>query len=153
PPESIDMQKVFDTWEPKIMEYFIDRGADVETGNPLARALCWRIRTALGVFKKYRNRFSTFQEQANIALRHHCKDGNLKWVSLMLWAGADRYKEGASDPDRDPDDEGGGISALAYATLYRHIEVFKLKQVKLDIKRPEIWDIARYSDRGECIDL
>ena len=77
-PKLIDMKTVFSTWKPEVMEYFIDRGADVETGNPMAYALCNRIQTALRLFKRYRDRFPTFQEQANIALRHHCKEGNVK---------------------------------------------------------------------------
>jgi hypothetical protein len=52
-PKQIDMKDVFNTWDPAMMEYFIDKGADVETGNPLAWAFCNRIRTALRVFKRY----------------------------------------------------------------------------------------------------
>ena len=85
-PRSVNMEQVFDSWDPEIMSYFIDAGADVESGNPFAYALCNRIRTALGVFKRYRERFPSLEEQANIALRHHCKEGNTKWISLMLWA-------------------------------------------------------------------
>ena len=96
-PKSVDMEDVFHTWDPEIMEYFIDRGAEVEKGNPLASALCDRIRTALRIFKRYETQFPSFLEQANIALRHHCKEGNLKWVSLMLWAGADPYAIGSYD--------------------------------------------------------
>ena len=88
---SIDMGDVFISWDPEIMEFFIDRGAEVENGKPLACAFCNRIRTALRIFKKYKDRFHSFQEQANIALRHHCKEGNKKWISLMLWLGADPY--------------------------------------------------------------
>ena len=92
-PTSIDMKEVFQTWDPEIMEYFIDLGADVEGGNPLAYALCNRIQTSLRILKRDRDRFPSFQEQANIALRHHAKEGNLKWVSLLLWAGADPMPE------------------------------------------------------------
>jgi hypothetical protein len=56
-PASVDMAQVFDTWDPELMEYFIDRGADVVEGDPLARALCHRIRTALRIFKKCQDRF------------------------------------------------------------------------------------------------
>jgi hypothetical protein len=35
---SVDMTLVFDTWDPQIIEYFIEGGADVESGFPLARA-------------------------------------------------------------------------------------------------------------------
>ena len=82
---SVDMGYVFETWDPKIMNWFIEQGADVETGQPLAYALCSKIRTALGVFKRYKKRFASFQEQANIALRFHCKEGNFKWISLLVF--------------------------------------------------------------------
>ena len=44
---SVSMESVFDTWLPEIMEYFIERGADVETGHPMAGALCNRTRKPL----------------------------------------------------------------------------------------------------------
>jgi hypothetical protein len=135
--QSIDMLEVFDTWDPKIMDYFIEHGADVETSYPLAAAFCEKIRTALGVFKRYKHRFPSFQEQANIALRHHCKEGNLKWVSLMLWAGADPYAAGPDidEIDFDPEDE-EWMNALEYAAWSGHYDVFELKQIKLDPNHP-----------------
>jgi hypothetical protein len=152
-PKQIDMKDVFNTWDPTMMEYFIDRGADVETGNPLAWAFCNRIRTALRVFKRYQERFVSFPEQVNIALRHHCKEGNLKWVSLLLWAGADPYAPGVSSHDEERDSDYEGLSALGYAVLYQHFDVFKLKQVKLNPSDPRIRDVLRYADRGEGIEL
>jgi Ankyrin repeats (3 copies) len=83
---SVEMICVFDTWDPAIMEYFIDQGADVETDYPLATALCWKIRTALGVFKRHKDRFPSFQDQINIALRHHCREGinpAIKYITFM----------------------------------------------------------------------
>ncbi len=152
-PKSIDMKQVFDTWEPEIAEYFIDRGADVETGYPLAYALSSRIRTALRILKRYSDRFASFPEQANIALRHHCKEGNLKWVSLMLWAGADAYAPGLGSYDEERYAGDGGLSALGFAMLYRHYEVFGLKQVKLDPAHPSINCVMRYADRDEGVDI
>ena len=67
---SIDIASVFASWQPEMVEYFIDQGADLETGNPVAWALCHKIRPALGLLKRYSERFPSFQEQANIALRH-----------------------------------------------------------------------------------
>lgn len=152
-PASIDMNEVFGTWAPEMMEYFIDRGAEVEAGNPLASALCNRVRTALRVLKRYWDRFPSFPEQANIALRYHCKEGNLKWISLLLWAGADPYARGVSQFDEELDPTDTGLSALGYAVLYQHFEVFKLKQVKLDPAHPAIWDVVRYAYRGQGIEL
>ena len=66
-PASVDMREVFETWDAEMMEYFIDRGANVEARNPLAYALCLRIQTALRVLKRDRERFPSFQRQADIA--------------------------------------------------------------------------------------
>jgi hypothetical protein len=68
-PKVVEMYYVFDTWQPEIMEYFIERGADVETGNQLARALCSRVRTALRIYKKYKDRFPSFEKQLNVSFR------------------------------------------------------------------------------------
>ena len=149
---SVDMKEVFNTWDPAIMEHFIEKGAEVEEGNPLAYALCNRIQTALRVYKRYRDRFPSFPEQANIALRHHCKEGNLKWVSLMLWAGADPYAPGTENY-ADERSHGGGLSALAFAALYRRFEVFKLKQMRLDPHHQGIQQLLCWLCKGEGLPL
>ena len=142
----VDMREVFETWEPALMEYFINQGADPESGNPLAAALCDRIRTALNIYKKYKDRFPSFQEQANIALRHHSIEGNLKWVSLMLWAGADPYAPGTSSWDEQPDEGYEGYSAVRNAAVYDKAEVFDLLTKKgFDPARPELIEIMHYA--------
>lgn len=145
---SVSMDTVFDCWEPKIIDFFISRGADVETGYPLANALIWKIRTALGFFKRYRDCFPSFQEQINIALRHHCYDGNLKWVSLLLWAGADPFARGPKATDESPDPE-GDFTALEWAAFMGHVEIFKLKKIVLDPSHPEASRLLREACRPE----
>jgi hypothetical protein len=70
-PTGVDARSVLATWDPEIMEYFVESGCNFERGNPLAWALCNRIRTSLPLVKKYQDRFPSIKEQANIALRHH----------------------------------------------------------------------------------
>lgn len=135
-PRSVNMRHVFETWDPTIMEYFIERGADVEDGNPFAYAFCQRIRTAFRVFKQYRDRFPSLREQANRALRYHSKEGNLKWVSLMLWVGADPYAPGPEDDVSDPDPHHEGFSAIELAAMHRHLDIFGIRQLRLDPKHP-----------------
>lgn len=151
--KSVDMVSVFRSWDPEIMEYFIERGADVDTGNPLAHALCERIQTALRILKRYRSRFASFQEQANIALRHHCKEGNLKWTSLMLWGGADPNSPGVTDPgeERDIDDE--GLTAVGWAALYGHYDVLKLKKIKLSPNGRAAHEVLKYSCDGRGLEF
>ncbi len=139
---SIGMAEIFDSWDPAVVEYFIELGADVETGNPLAAALCWKIRTALGVFKRHRKRFPSFQEQVNIALRHHCGEGNIKWVSLLLWAGADPFAKGPGSPEDEPDPD-EDLCALEYAALCGRFDVFKLGKIKVEPDHPIAIELLR----------
>lgn len=144
-PTTVDLLDVFETWDGQLMDYFIERGADLETGNPLAHALCNRVRTALHAFKRYRERFPGLQRQVDLALRHHCKSGQIKWVSLLLWAGADPYSLGSDDPNAEITSESEGYSALAIAALYHRHDVFRLKQVKLDANHPSLRVAAQWS--------
>ena len=122
----VDMHNVFDTWEPAMMEYFIEKGADPEADCAMGAALIHRIRTALRMYKKYKDRFPGFQEQANIALRHHSAEGNLKWVSLMLWLGADPYASGRRNCEKTRDDKWFKYSAVGFAAYYGNLEAFDL---------------------------
>jgi hypothetical protein len=153
-PQLVDMAEVLRSWDPKIFEFFIGRGADVVTGHPFAHAFCERVRTALRPFKNLCAARPELVEQANIALRHHCKEGDIKWVSLLLWAGADPLKPGAEEPGRDCDgEEDGGLSALGYAALYNHYEVFNLKPVRTRLADVSNVDFVRYLYKGEGVNV
>lgn len=57
-----------------------------------------------------------------MALRHHVQEGNLKWVSLLLWAGADPRLP-VCRLDTDTEDVVG--TALQDAVQYGNIEIVK----------------------------
>ena len=79
------------------------------------------------------------QEQANIALRHFCSKGDLKWISLMLWAKADARSMGPSLEDQytyDPECYTSGLQQAAYAG---NIEV--LKKLKPQAGRDNLEDL------------
>ena len=135
------MWEVFDTWQPEIMRYFIDRGADVETNQPLAWALVERIRTVLGIYKQYSDKYPSFPDQLNFALRQHAMKGNAKWVSLLLWAGADPNKPGPWYSFED--DEESFETAIELALFYNHSHLFKIKKFQLDAHSQRIKEIVR----------
>lgn len=150
---SVDVNVAFEAWNPEMMEYLIEKGVDLETGNPVARALCGKIRPALGLLKRYGDRFPSFQEQANIALRHHCWEGNLKWVSLMLWAGGDPFTRGPDSPEQEQDSE-DDICALEMAAFHGHLDIFRLKAIHLDPNRPDARSLvenACYAEKSDVL--
>ena len=92
-PKIICFDQMLDTGKPEIISWFVDRGTDLETGFPFARAFINRRRGALGLFMQIKEKVPSAIQQATMALRFHCKHGSMRWVSLLLWAGADpRFK-------------------------------------------------------------
>jgi hypothetical protein len=72
--DSIAFVEVLQNWEPTIIRFFLDHGADFLTDSPFEFAFSQRIRTALRPFKECREKYPEFaaqlQEQADRGLRH-----------------------------------------------------------------------------------
>ncbi|MGD0268324.1 MAG: ankyrin repeat domain-containing protein [Candidatus Sulfotelmatobacter sp.] len=128
------------TWEPKLIRFFLDRGADPIKDQPFAVAFGAKVRTALRPFVEYikahPEHAEALQEQANIALRYFCYEGDLKWISLMLWAGADARSMGPSlekEYTYDPECYTSGLEQASYAG---NVEV--LKKLKPQVNRDNL---------------
>ena len=148
----VDMHEVFDTWEPDLMEYFIEKGADPEANCAMGYALCKRIRTALRIYKKYKNRFPGFQKQAEIALRHHSAEGNLKWISLVLWLGADPYAPGRMDWEKSSDDKWFKHTAVGFAAHYGNAEAFDLlTKRRYDPDHPDLVSVLLFATSDKSV--
>lgn len=82
-----------------MIRFFLDHSADAVKNAAVAVAFAERIRTALRAFVEYRRAHPEFaeqlQEQADSTLRYFSHEGNLKWVNLILWAGASQLTRGA----------------------------------------------------------
>ncbi len=81
-----------------------------------------------------RDRLPSARIQAAMALRHHAEEGNLKWVSLLLWAGADaRLPVPRMDQrERDQEDE---RSALEESIRYGQTEA--ARKIGVDPQRDD----------------
>jgi len=83
-------------WDRRVVSVLLERGADVVTDYPFARAFQMRIRTALGCYLDCRRQrpdlADALQQQVDMALRQACSDKNLKWVSLLLWVKTPRER-------------------------------------------------------------
>jgi hypothetical protein len=89
---SVPFVDVLLSWDPRIIRFFIENGADLVKDWPFAEAFGARVRTAIRPFVECREQHpqlsAQLQEQADRALRYFCREGDLKWTSLLLWAGA-----------------------------------------------------------------
>jgi hypothetical protein len=134
---SVPFIDVLNVWNPTIIRYFIYRGADVITDAPFAIAFGERIRTAIGPWRECREKYPDLalqlQDQIDRALRHFCFERDLKWVSLLMWAGADPRSSG---PTLNDDDDSEDITALKAAAYCQNLEI--LKRLKPDPNRDNI---------------
>jgi len=119
-PSTITIEDAADTSNPLILRWFEDHGVDWFTDRPLASAFRWRKRAALGSYKRMRDKIPELQDQIDEALRYHAREGDLKWVSLLTWAGA--------NPRSAPREEEEGSyygSAIEAAAGRGHFAVLK----------------------------
>lgn len=143
PVTGVPFSEVLLTWDPKIIRFFLEREADPVTDRPFAVAFGARVRTALRPFlhckQMHPEHAEALQEQANIALRYFCSEGDMKWISLMLWLKADARSMGPcleKDYTFDPECHTSGLEQAAYAG-----NVEALKKLKPEAGRDNLEDL------------
>lgn len=143
------------TWEPHIIQFFLDNGADIITGSPFAVAFGQKIRTALGPFLRCKQRYleltTELQEQVDRALRKFAHDGDLKWVSLLMWAGANPRSRGPALGDEhlgrtEEEKADYYTTALEQACYQENVEV--LKRLGPDPKRDKLAELLECAAFG-----
>jgi len=137
---SVPFIEVLMLWDPTIIRYFLDHGADFIAGYPFAEAFVEKIRTALRPWRECKDKYPDLspqlQEQADRALRYFCEKEDLKWVSLLMWAGADPRSIGPAWGDEEGLDESEYSSALLHAAYSKNVEI--LKRLKPDAKKDNL---------------
>jgi hypothetical protein len=112
-PCAVPFSHVLLSWEPTLIRFFLDHDADFIAGSPFAEAFGARVRTAIRPLveckQKHPELAHKLQDQAGRALRHFRREGNVKWVSLMLWAGANPRTAARKLGDERCDDNAGPI--------------------------------------------
>jgi hypothetical protein len=134
-PRTVDFDTVLWSRHPQIMRWFVANGLDLECGYPIANAFRYKHREFLGVYMSLRDTVPTARRQATIALRYHAADGNLKWVSLLLWAGADPRLPVPRMEDSDVDEE-DVETALVAAVRRGQFDV--VKRIGIDPTRDDV---------------
>jgi hypothetical protein len=154
--KSVPFADVLLEWNPQIFRFFLEQGADPVEGSPFAVAFANRIRTALGAFvglkRTHPELSATLQEQADSALRYFSDKSDLKWISLMLWAGANPRSFGPKADEADKSDAECFTTALKEASYSGNVDV--LKKLKPDTERDNLGDLlhcAAVSGRTDAL--
>jgi ankyrin repeat protein len=140
---SVPFADVLLTWEPRVIRFFLDHGADAVSGRPFAEAFGAKVRTALRAFVEYKRAHpelaSQLQEQVDCALRHFCYEGDMKWVSLLVWAGGNPRSRGPCLYKEYTEDQECYTSAMEEACHSETVDV--LKKLKPDPNRENLSDL------------
>jgi len=116
---------------PLILRWFVSHGMDLEVGNLIAYAFRIKNRGFLGPFMDIRDQVPSARKQASMALRFHAKNGNLKWVCLLIWAGADP-RMAVPDLECSPPEE-FIETALEDTISHGHVEI--VRKIGIDASR------------------
>jgi hypothetical protein len=108
---------------PEMLNLFIEHGFDPTTDLAYYHALCSHVHPLLSVLKDYKERFPDLHRQAEMALCHYCEKGNLRAVSLLVWAGA-RPNARVIKPEHSDDPE-MATSPLEEAALAGRLDILK----------------------------
>lgn len=85
----LSIEEVIESRRKDLIEWYVQRGVDWEQGYPIAHSLARGQREFLGIYMGLRDKVPSAKMQATMALRKHCSEGRMRWVALLLWAGAD----------------------------------------------------------------
>lgn len=149
---SADVYTVLDTYNASLYERFRASGYDLthrhEMGSYLGHGTS--NRPLLGFVKRHRAEDPKIQQELDIALGYHAREGNEKGVALCLWAGADPHTPapnlelpGGDEESEDEEDSFLGWTAIEEATRGGHLAI--LKRLKPDPKRDNLDDLYKYS--------
>jgi hypothetical protein len=149
----VSLADVLLTWEPALIRLFLDGGADVVTGFPFTEAFGAKVRTALRPYIEYKKSHpevaGQLQEQIDRALRYFCHIGDLKWVSLLMWAGADPRTKGPRLYERDNPECYG--TAMEAAALGESVDV--LRRLKPNPEADDLGDLLVSASIGGNTDI
>jgi hypothetical protein len=124
----------------------------------VARALIAKMRPVLGLVKREGETNRDLLAQAGITLRYHANEGNAKWVSLLLWAGADACERGIyrlEELDGDVDEHDEGPSAVELAVAPGKLEILKVPRMLAACRSPKppscpLLEAARFNAGRSC---
>lgn len=121
-------------YQREFLQFLIDHGLDLAKEDALSTLFVeGRAKPLLGLYLQNKGRFPAWERQAALALCEFVRKEDLKWISLMIWAGADPLRkvhafcECATDCEDDY-----RRSAAEIAVSSRNPRVFALLKLQPD---------------------
>ena len=132
PAQDANLHEICRTMEPRVIERFLRAGVDPQEENAFAHVLSeFKVKPLLRVYRDLRQEFPVLDRQASLALSEAIGERNLRWTSLLAWAGADPLRPvpyGLSEEWTDDPDYGTSAAIRACMTdNLAYVRALKLK--------------------------
>ena len=151
PIDSVDFSSVCCSADPTLINLFLERGVDPVAGHPFYHGFTYCLNPMLGIYKSQVEKYPELQLQCDMALCHYAKEGNLRCVSLLLWAGA-RPDFEIPEGDEEERNEFSYTCAMEQAAYRGHTNIIKrMKPENYPDKIPRLLEICA-ADEGDSRD-
>jgi len=122
---------LFRTMDLNLITRFLRLGVDPAEQNAFASVLnATRAKSLLGIYRSLREEFPVLDAQVSLALSEAVREKNLRWISLLRWAGADPFRPVPYDLDEKWRDNDLMTSAAERACWGDREEAFKLLKIQ-----------------------
>lgn len=157
--KSVDVYTVLETYNVELYERFREARYDLTERHEMGSILGHSTsnRPLLGFMKRHRTEDPKIQQELNIALCYHARNGNEKGINLCLWAGADPHAP-APNPQwvssRDTDTEEEEERFLEWTAIEeaaRKGDLTILKRLGPDPLRDNFDNLYQYAKHGSIV--
>lgn len=113
--KAVELGCIAGCYDKELLSHFLTHWDALEYEYSLADAVLAEARPLIGVIRNLAPRIPNHQIQLACALNEFISEGNLKWVSLTLWMGADPRQPGPTSLMESSDDPEDWMSPMEYA--------------------------------------
>ncbi len=116
PIQNVDFEELCRLMHVPLMKKYLLAGGDPGKHNAFTYALSHtKAKPLLGFYKQMRGEYPSLDDQAALALYQAVSDKSVRWICLLIWAGADPFRKVPSGLDEDWDDEINMTTAASHA--------------------------------------
>lgn len=131
-PITLDFEESCENLDLFMMERHLRDGIDPNQGNVFASVLISKkARPLLGFYRQFRSEFPALDDQAALALSYAVQYRQLRWIALLVWAGADPFRPVPWDSNGSFPVAGEDATTAAHRAMWIPDNKETLKALKL----------------------